>query len=196
MANIHELSQLTLDFVNDPSTSPEDRALLQRAAGTAGFPASHGCFASRRSEDAAGTAIVSIQFVWMAKQTGAADAWRQELRIDAGDGDAWVAQQRSRPPYGPPGDGHDDEHDQNNHKGIVAAVHAQTGRPLRSGSMASVVLPSLSDALDMKAMLDLQWACIRLASMSGAAGSDDFLDADEFEGTFRESVLTRDAQRE
>ncbi|KAL1893727.1 hypothetical protein Sste5346_006228 [Sporothrix stenoceras] len=146
--------------------------------------------------DAAGTAIVSIQFVWMAKQTGAADAWSQELRIDAGDGDAWVAQQRSRPPYGTPGDGHDNEHDRYNHNGIVAAVHAQIGRPLRSGSMAFVVLPSLSDALDMKAVLDVQWACISLASMSGAAGSDDFLDADEFDDTCRWSVLTRDAQRE
>lgn len=32
----------------------------------------------------------------------------------------------------------------------------------------------------MRAMLDIQWACVRIASMSGAAGSPDFLiDSDD-----------------
>ena len=47
----------------------------------------------------------------------------------------------------------------------------------------------LADALDMKAVLDLQWACISLASISAAAGSDDFLDVDEFDDTFRDSRM-------
>lgn len=31
------------------------------------------------------------------------------------------------------------------------------------------------DAVKMKAMIDLKWGCIQIASMLGATGSDDFL---------------------
>lgn len=77
----------------------------------------------------------------------------------------------------------------NSNDGIVAAVDTRTSRPLRSGTMVSVSLSALTDACNMKAMLDLQWACINIACMSGAAGSDDFLGSDEHDFFFYEGLI-------
>lgn len=138
-------------------------------------------------------AVVSIQFVWMAQKTLPADIWRSQLCMDAGEGEAWLEDYGRRPRYGTPGIDHD--HSNDHDQGVVAAIHARTGRPLRSGSTVSVVLPSLADALNMKAVLDLQWTCINLASMSGAAESADFLERDEFYGLFAGLVGARMGSR-
>ncbi|EPE07153.1 hypothetical protein F503_07804 [Ophiostoma piceae UAMH 11346] len=150
-----------------------------------------------------GGATVSIPFVWMPQQQSSprgqskawmrTDAWRQLLCMDTGEGEEWLAEWRERARYGTaPRPGSDDANapgaavpnSPNSHGGIVAAVDARTGRPLRSGAMFSVPLSVLADAHNMKAMLDLQWACINIACMSAAAGSDDFLAADEYDDTF------------
>ncbi|SPN99153.1 uncharacterized protein DNG_02188 [Cephalotrichum gorgonifer] len=59
--------------------------------------------------------------------------------------------------------------------GIVSAADAATGRILQTGRVVELRMP-LQDAEDMRAMVDLQWACVQIASMSGAAGQDDFLE--------------------
>ncbi|KAJ4271932.1 hypothetical protein NW762_000641 [Fusarium torreyae] len=67
--------------------------------------------------------------------------------------------------------------------GQVAATRVDSGIPIRSGHVFYVVMPD-KDALKFKAMMDLQWACIVVAGMSGAAGSPDLLidpDDDELE---------------
>jgi len=65
--------------------------------------------------------------------------------------------------------------------GIVSAVDAISNRLLHSGHVLQIQMSTDEDmtatekAQNMKAMVDLQWACIQIASMSGAAGSPDFL---------------------
>ncbi|EFX06562.1 hypothetical protein CMQ_6883 [Grosmannia clavigera kw1407] len=155
-----------------------------------------------------GSATVSIQFVWMPQQKAPPrgqpktwireDAWRQPVCMDARGGEHWVADWRERPRYGTAlRPGTEDANipgaaipvDPGSKDGIVAAVDVRTGRPLRSGATFSVSLPLLVDAYNMKAMLDLQWACINIASMSGASGSADFLAADEFDDAFSEGLV-------
>lgn len=57
--------------------------------------------------------------------------------------------------------------------GVVSAADAMSGRLLHSGRVIEISMDT-EDAIKMKAMVDLQWACIQIASMSGAAGSPDF----------------------
>ncbi|KAI2615692.1 hypothetical protein GGR54DRAFT_265245 [Hypoxylon sp. NC1633] len=61
----------------------------------------------------------------------------------------------------------------------TAAINVLTCRPLRSGHTFEVSLEK-EDAYNMKVMIDIQWACIQLASMSGAAGCPEFIiDSDD-----------------
>ncbi|KAK0636722.1 hypothetical protein B0T17DRAFT_88453 [Bombardia bombarda] len=61
----------------------------------------------------------------------------------------------------------------------TAAINVLTCRPLRSGHTFEIFMEK-ADARKMKAMVDIQWACIQLASMSGAAGCPEFLiDSDD-----------------
>ncbi len=61
-------------------------------------------------------------------------------------------------------------------EGFVTACSRETNQPLVSGQSFEVVLDTLEDAMKMKKMVDIQWACITIAAMSGAAGPDDFSD--------------------
>ncbi|KAL1912880.1 hypothetical protein Sste5344_000966 [Sporothrix stenoceras] len=96
----------------------------------------------------------------------AAGQWKQQV---PGNGyRQWVQDWDQRPRYGGGSDPADKE-------GIVAAAYATTSRLVQSGHVINIAMPSMEDGVRMKAMLDIQWACIRIASMSAAAGDPEFL---------------------
>ncbi len=66
-------------------------------------------------------------------------------------------------------------------EGFVTANCGRSNQPIASGQDFNVVLETLEYATKMKKMLDIQWACITIAAMSGAAGPDDLDDFSEFE---------------
>ena len=60
----------------------------------------------------------------------------------------------------------------------AAAADAVSSRRLKTGRVVEIRMPS-TDAQKMQAMIDLQWACLPIASMSGAADWEDFFAADD-----------------
>lgn len=123
-------------------------------------------------------AVLVLQFHWMpsSKPSSASvgeQPWAQQIDLAAGEGKAVVGEwQAARQQL------NDTEAATSN---TVTAVNCQTGQPLRSGQTVEIRLPA-ADASNMQAMIDIQWACIQLATMSGAAGSPDFLvDSDDDE---------------
>ncbi|CAK7246405.1 MAG: hypothetical protein STHCBS139747_008035 [Sporothrix thermara] len=114
-------------------------------------------------------AIVSLKFHWMPRQvTGAAASGQWKQKAPSSGHRQWVQDWNQRPRYGGGGAVVDKD-------GVVAAAYATTSRLVQSGHIIKVPMPSMEDGLGMKAMLDIQWACIRIASMSGAAGDLEFL---------------------
>jgi len=77
--------------------------------------------------------------------------------------------------------------------GIVMGADAHSGRPLHSGRVFNIRLTTdrtptdnrsqpttaRQKAENMKVMIDLQWASIQIATMSGAAGDPEFLGEDD-----------------
>lgn len=57
---------------------------------------------------------------------------------------------------------------------IVATTHPANGRRLMTGDVFTVTVPSLDDGRKMQLMLDVQWMCLQVASMSSAAGDPRF----------------------
>lgn len=117
---------------------------------------------------------IRLQFQWMPR--------RAEHRKDAGDRGTephWtrkvglgeeaakmVRGWKERESYGstdaaPPG-------------GLVCASDVD-GRTISSGRVAELRMPR-GDAEDIRAMVELRWACIRIAGMAGAVGCRDFLE--------------------
>ncbi|CAK7232072.1 hypothetical protein SCUCBS95973_008138 [Sporothrix curviconia] len=114
--------------------------------------------------------IVALQFHWMPHQTtGKAAVGRSKQRVPGNGHRQWVQDWDQRPRYGGGGSATADQ------KGIVAASYATTSRLVQSGHVINIAMPSMEDGVRMKAMLDIQWACIRIASMSAAAEDPEFL---------------------
>ncbi|EFX00857.1 hypothetical protein CMQ_1938 [Grosmannia clavigera kw1407] len=137
-----------------------------------------------------GRSTVSIQSHWMPEQLRVArkprdstkaaaqrSIWEEEIMLDQGQGETWLVEWGNRPRFGGPrvfAPGGLHAH------GIVAAADPCTNRPLQTGRVFSTGAMSEDEAGKMRAMLDIQWACIQIACMSGAAGSPDFLiDSDD-----------------
>lgn len=129
-------------------------------------------------------AVVSIQFHWMPmeqKRSTSAHAhavWNEP--VAASDRTAWLRRSETRTCYGLPAVvavDHADDVEAATTLAAAAAITApsgQTGRFLQTGHTVRITLPSIQDGLLMKMVLDVQWACIRMASMSGAAGDPEF----------------------
>ncbi|CAK7224418.1 hypothetical protein SEUCBS140593_005563 [Sporothrix eucalyptigena] len=67
-------------------------------------------------------------------------------------------------------------------QGFPNAIQHDSFQPIVSGQEFRVVHETPEDAQRMRKMVDIQWACVRLAAMSGAAGpSDDDDDWSEFD---------------
>lgn len=58
-------------------------------------------------------------------------------------------------------------------EGMVTAHCGRSNQPIVSGQDFNVVLDTVEDADKMKKMLEIQWACITIAAMCGAAGPRD-----------------------
>ena|ERR1700694_6035078 len=74
---------------------------------------------------------------------------------------------------------------------IVNAAYAISNRPLLSGHTATIRHDTLEEAESMKDMIDMQWACIRLAAMSGAAGASDHPEYGDDDGGDSDLVISR-----
>ncbi|KAI7761875.1 hypothetical protein LZL87_004182 [Fusarium oxysporum] len=57
--------------------------------------------------------------------------------------------------------------------GVVAALNAINGIPLISGRVIKLRLPT-EDVPKLQTVLDLQWACVNIATMAGSAGWPEF----------------------
>lgn len=60
--------------------------------------------------------------------------------------------------------------------GYMTAIQHDSFRPIVSGQEFEVVVDTADDAENMREMVNDQWACVRIAAMSGAAGPDDLSD--------------------
>ncbi len=58
-------------------------------------------------------------------------------------------------------------------EGTATAHCGRSNQPIESGQDINVVLDTLADAIKMKRMLEIQWACITIAAMSSATGPRD-----------------------
>ncbi len=111
-------------------------------------------------------ATLTLQFHWLPstspKKTGG-KPWERPIDLQAGQGkemvEEWNDQMKS-----PKEDG----------VGLVKAFNAATGRPLQTGHTFQIAMAK-EDAYNMSEMVKLQWACLQLATMSGAAGDPEFL---------------------
>lgn len=117
---------------------------------------------------------VRLQFHWMPRRAehradaaarGTESHWTREVGLDE-EAARMVRGWKEREPYG--------SLDPVRLGGGVSAVDAN-GRSISSGRVAELRMPRV-DAEDMRVMVELQWACIRIAGMAGGMGSRDFLE--------------------
>jgi hypothetical protein len=135
-----------------------------------------------------GQSIIQLQFCWMkqqkpikAKRKGKnqhdSNHWIREIDPDSDNNKKLVEDWKAQIHAGVP---------DACEAGVVWATDANSHQPLLSGHTLKIQMAT-EDALNMKAMIDLRWACIQMATMSGAAGWPDFWveeDDDEAQGVF------------
>ncbi|EPE07861.1 hypothetical protein F503_00583 [Ophiostoma piceae UAMH 11346] len=135
-------------------------------------------------DGAAAPADITLQFHWLPRQLASAtgqpttasrgQSWAEPTGIASGEAAAlwteWTEEllQHASGPYSGAGAG------AGAGEPVIAAAIPASSRALLTGATATIRMP-LQDAIKMKAMIDLQWACLSIASMSGAAGAPDFL---------------------
>ncbi|KAG5748537.1 hypothetical protein H9Q70_008787 [Fusarium xylarioides] len=73
--------------------------------------------------------------------------------------------------------------------GIVGAFNAVDGIPLISGRVIKLILPS-EDVSKLQTALDIQWACVNIASMAGSAGWPEY--TSDFDDDERGPMLARE----
>lgn len=132
---------------------------------------------------------IQLQFHWMPKRTNkvlgkakakargevdeSANRWQRKINLEEGQGRKMIEDWEKAIRYG--------ETQMLEDGGIVSLADAGSSRLLHSGCVVEIQLTTDKDisaadkAKNMKAMVDLQWACIQIATMSGAAESPDFL---------------------
>ncbi|CAK7237237.1 hypothetical protein SCUCBS95973_009892 [Sporothrix curviconia] len=134
------------------------------------------CTGIESSDD--GHAVVLV-FYWMPHRRGVP---RQKVSLEPGATD-YQDMMGARGSYGTgrvPG---------SQSQGFANGIQHDSFRPIVSGQVFRVLLDTLEDAQKMKAMVDIQWACVRVAAMSAAAEPND-LDDDRF-GDFPEFAFER-----
>lgn len=145
------------------------------------------CLGIIPAQDLSGDATIQLQFHWMPRRAegqqqtrqtdlkgkgwaGATDAslhWARPVNLNNGEAMKMVNDWKERTQYGTP--------DILPTGGTVSAADAATCRLLQTGHIVELQM-SLEEAENIKAMVELQWACLQIASMSGAAGWNDFLE--------------------
>ncbi|CAK7243429.1 MAG: hypothetical protein STHCBS139747_004951 [Sporothrix thermara] len=144
------------------------------------MPVSTSSSSSSSSTTSVPGGIVRMQLVWLPRQTPSALGQRPWLdAIDLADFHSWISAWDARPRYGSSVTEENTGVDQ----AVLAVPHPETSRLLQSGQVFEVAAQRLEDAEKMKAMLDFQWACLQIASLSGAAGDPDFL-FDSYNGDY------------
>ncbi|CAK7232772.1 hypothetical protein SCUCBS95973_008369 [Sporothrix curviconia] len=130
------------------------------------------CLGVAALPDEAG-ALVTVQLHWMPtlpqRETAAPYTW--EAEVNAEDLVAWLRRWESRTRHGSMASPDAGEADAS----TVTVSCSRSGRFIQTGHTVDITLPSMADGQRMRAMLDVQWGCIRMANMSGAAGDPEFL---------------------
>lgn len=126
-----------------------------------------------------GQGIVDLQLHWMPRPSRSTTCPRPwELFVAQNDHRSFIDEWMGRSCYGDP----EPESTASSRTGTDAMLtvpHPATSRLIQTGQLFRVTLSSMADAYNMKIMLDLQWSCIKIASMSGAADSAIFLAGDD-----------------
>ena len=129
------------------------------------------CLGIAPSQSQEGAVTIRLQFQWMPLRN-TTQHWKRPIDLKGGEALHMVQEWKARRRYGmaedllPSG-------------GVAAAAEAAAPFwPLQTGRVFELHM-SLEEAENMKTMVDLQWACIQIASMSGAADWDDFFDRPE-----------------
>ncbi len=115
-------------------------------------------------------ATISLQFHWMpatSRKSSTGKPWKRPIDLQKGEGREMVEEWKRGFRRSFPGVG-------SSTVGRLGAVDLTTGRFVQSGHVFELSM-EIGDARKMKQMVDLQWAMIQLATMSGAAGDPEFL---------------------
>ncbi|EFX05765.1 hypothetical protein CMQ_3834 [Grosmannia clavigera kw1407] len=124
---------------------------------------------------------VVILFHWMPHKKGDP---RRTIRVEPGTNDCQrMADALAEGSYGE-GRGPD-------LKGYANAIQHSSFRPIVTGQEFEIALDTLEEANNMRKMINIQWACVRVAAMSGSAGPDD-LDEDFSEFDFEREAFERE----
>ncbi len=116
-------------------------------------------------------ATVVLQFHWLPPTTPKATVgkkWDRPIDLQTGEGKEMVEEWKQ-------------QMEAEKRKGLASAraFDNETGRPLQSGHIFEIDT-TVEDAWKMREMINLQWACLQIATMSGAAGDPAFLyDSDD-----------------
>ncbi len=120
-----------------------------------------------------GSSTIRIQFRWTpypdeAKLQGKIVYWNRDIDVEGGEARTLVEDWKAAVLAGP----------KNPAAGVLSKVEGTTNREIETGWTIEIRM-SKEDALNMKVMLDLQWAAVQMASISGDAGLPAFLDSSE-----------------
>lgn len=139
------------------------------------------CLGIAPTQSQVGAVTIRLQFQWMPLRD-TTQHWKRPIDLKGGEAVKMVQEWEAKRRYGTAGllpSG-----------GVVAAAEAAPFWPLQTGHVVELHMPP-EDAENMKTMVDMQWACIQVASMSGAADWDDFFERpedDPGEAAFQDSV--------
>lgn len=130
---------------------------------------------------------VVMLFHWMPHKKGDP---RRTIRVEPGTNDCQrMVDALVEGSYGE-GRGPDQE-------GYANAIQHSSFRPIVTGQEFEIALDTLEEANNMRKMINIQWACVRVAAMSGAAGPDDLAeDFSEFDferEAFEREMMLRDS---
>ncbi len=112
---------------------------------------------------------ITLQFFWMPStntKKGVGKPWDREV-YQQGEARKVVQEWNNKTLFDEP------EVVKDEGRGSIYAVNVQTFRGLQSGHIVKLSM-TRDEAIKMKAMVDLQWAVIKIATMSGAAGDPIF----------------------
>ncbi len=114
-------------------------------------------------------AVITLQFYWMPSTSRSGTSgkpWERKIDLAAGEGEKMVHEWKQKLQLG--------YSEAEGAATRIGAFNIITGRRLQSGHTFELSMKR-EDAPKMKQMVDLQWASIQLATMSGAAGQPEFL---------------------
>ncbi len=108
---------------------------------------------------------ITLRFQWLLFPLKVDPMKVIDIDPDSNDYQGWLLRLRA------PGEGQHPEL-----PGYVKASSRHSHQPLAAGQHFDVVLGNYNEAVEMERMINIQWACVTVAAMGGAAGPTDLED--------------------